>query len=307
MPTSSLTLVGLGAMGHALATTALDAGHPLTVWNRTPGKAGALTARGAAEAASIDEALTASGLVVACLYDHASVHHVLDTETATLAGRTLINLTTTTPEEARELSAWAAGHGIMYLDGAIMAAPPMIGSPDSVILYSGSGAVFEAHRKLLDAWATSTYEGDDAGLASLWDLAMLSGMYSMFAGFLHGVAMLQSASVPAKTYAERAAPFLAAMTELLGHSTEHLDNRDYSQPLQSLDWTTSLLATIEQASLEQGITPAPTELVQRLVRQQIDAGHGYEDFDRIIESMRSATPIGRPKAELILTDEERER
>lgn len=162
----------------------------------------------------------------------------------------------------------------------------MIGSPDSVILYSGSSDAFEAHRSILESWATSTFEGADAGLASLWDLAMLSGMYSMFAGFLHGVAMLQSASIPAGTYARRAAPFLAAMTELLGHSTEHLDERDYSRPLQSLEWTTTLLGTIERASLEQGIAPAPTALVQRLVRDQIDAGHGEEDFDRIIESLR---------------------
>ncbi|MGO1227457.1 NAD(P)-binding domain-containing protein [Brachybacterium sp. AOP42-C2-15] len=102
MSTPSLTLLDLGAMGHALATTALDTGHPLTVWNRTPSRAGALTRRGAVEAATVEEALTTTDLTVVCLYDHASVHHVLDTAAAALTGRTLINLTTTTPEEARE-------------------------------------------------------------------------------------------------------------------------------------------------------------------------------------------------------------
>ncbi|WP_150460182.1 NAD(P)-dependent oxidoreductase [Nesterenkonia ebinurensis] len=291
MTTFSLTLLGLGAMGQALASTALEAGHPLTIWNRTSGKTDGLTTQGATAAGSVREAVTASEVIVVCLYDHASVHAVLDTEAETLRGRTLINLTTTTPEEARELAAWSERHGITYLDGAIMATPSMIGSPDSVILYSGSQKAFNIHRELLGAWATSTYDGDDAGLASLWDLAMLSGMYSMFAGFLHGVAMLQSAAIPARSYAQRAAPFLAAMTELLGHSTEHLDTRDYSQPLQSLEWTTTLLDTIERASREQGITAAPVETVQRLIRQQIDAGHGAEDFDRIIESMRAAAQI----------------
>ncbi|WP_120005127.1 NAD(P)-dependent oxidoreductase [Nesterenkonia muleiensis] len=291
MTTFSLTLLGLGAMGQALADTALDAGHSLTVWNRTSGKAGELTGRGATEAGSVREAMTASEVIVVCLYDHASVQAVLDAEAETLRGRTLINLTTTTPEEAREHAAWSEQRGITYLDGAIMATPSMIGSPDSVILYSGSQNAFDTHRELLDAWATSTYDGDDAGLASLWDLAMLSGMYSMFAGFLHGVAMLQSVAIPASSYAQRAAPFLAAMTELLGHSTEHLDTGDYSQPLQSLEWTTTLLETINRASREQGITAAPVETVQRLIQQQIDAGHGVEDFDRIIESMRAATQV----------------
>lgn len=115
---------------------------------------------------------------------------------------------------------------------------------------------------------------------------MLSGMYAMFAGFLHGVAMLQSASVPAEAYARRTAPFLAAMTELLGHSTEHLDSHDYTQPVQSLEWTMTLLDTIGRASREQGVAPTPVEMVQRLIQHQLDAGHGVEDFDRIIESMR---------------------
>jgi 3-hydroxyisobutyrate dehydrogenase-like beta-hydroxyacid dehydrogenase len=44
------TVVGLGAMGHALAVQLIAAGHPTTVWNRTPGKAVALIARGATEA-----------------------------------------------------------------------------------------------------------------------------------------------------------------------------------------------------------------------------------------------------------------
>ncbi|MFD0888709.1 NAD(P)-binding domain-containing protein, partial [Streptosporangium algeriense] len=40
--TSGLTLLGLGAMGTALAQAWLAAGHRLTVWNRTPGRAEAL-------------------------------------------------------------------------------------------------------------------------------------------------------------------------------------------------------------------------------------------------------------------------
>jgi len=286
MTTTSFTLLGLGAMGRALGTTALDAGHSVTVWNRTPGKAAQLTARGAVEAASVRDGLTASNVIAVCLYDHSSIHEVLDAEASLLEGKVLINLTTTTPAEARELAASANAYGAAYLDGAIMATPEMIGREQAVILYAGSKEVVDSQRALLDAWGSVTYEGDDAGLASLWDLAMLTGMYSMFTGFLHGVAMLQSASVSAGSYARRAVPFLAAMTELLGDSTEHLDNRDYSQPTQSLTWTTTLLETVERASREQDISPAPIEMLQVLIRRQIDAGYGNEDFDRIIESMR---------------------
>src|SRR5215207_3465157 len=139
------TVLGLGAMGSALAAALVDAGHPTIVWNRSPAKARPLAARGAVAAASVEAAVSASPLIVACLFDHASVHEVLDPSSPSLHGRALINLTTTTPRQARELADWAARHGADYLDGGIMAVPPMIGGTDANILYSGSAAVFDEH------------------------------------------------------------------------------------------------------------------------------------------------------------------
>jgi len=142
-----VTVLGLGAMGRALAVALIDGGHPTTAWNRSPGRAQALSDRaGVGVAATAGEAVSASPLVVACLLDHASVHEVLDPVAEQLAGRALVNLTTTTPAQARELASWAAGHGITYLDGGIMATPDMIGKPGSAILYSGAAAVLDDHR-----------------------------------------------------------------------------------------------------------------------------------------------------------------
>jgi 3-hydroxyisobutyrate dehydrogenase-like beta-hydroxyacid dehydrogenase len=59
-------------------------------------------------AATAREAVAGDGAVVVCLFDHGSVRGVLDPLAAGLSGRTLINLTTTTPDESRALAAWAA-------------------------------------------------------------------------------------------------------------------------------------------------------------------------------------------------------
>jgi 3-hydroxyisobutyrate dehydrogenase-like beta-hydroxyacid dehydrogenase len=291
---TAVTVLGLGAMGSALATTLLDAGHRTTVWNRTPDRAAALTARGATAAASVGEAVTAHPLVIACLFDHASVHETLDPVIGRMRGSALVNLTTTTPNEARELAAWAAGHGVRYLDGAIMATPPMIGGPDASILYSGSREVFDDARPVLDRWATSTYDGEDSGLASLFDLAMLSGMYTMFAGFLHGAAMAGSAGMSATEFAARATPFLSAMTFGFAQDARVIDGGDYAVPgQQSLDF--SDLSHIVRASEEQGVNPAPVAAVQELISEQIAQGHGSEAFARIYESLRAGR-AGRAEA-----------
>ncbi|MGK5628834.1 NAD(P)-dependent oxidoreductase [Streptomyces sp. URMC 123] len=280
-----VSVLGLGAMGSALADALLKAGHATTVWNRTPGKADALVARGAQVAATAGDAVRSGRLVIACLLDHASVHEVLDPLADELAGRTLINVTTTSPAESRELAAWAARAGIAYLDGGIMAVPHMIGRPGSSVLYSGSADVFHQYEPLLELWGASTYFGEDAGLASLYDLALLAGMYVMFAGFLHGAAMVAPVGVTASEFATRAAPWLTAMTGAFQGFAEVVDGGDYTvERQQSLLF--SDLGHILAASADQGISTEVVAMVQRLIRRQIDAGHGEEGFARIIESIK---------------------
>ncbi|WP_020017817.1 NAD(P)-dependent oxidoreductase [Promicromonospora sukumoe] len=283
---TGVTVLGLGAMGSALASALLDAGHATTVWNRTPARAAGLAARGAAAPSDIADAVTTHPLVIACLLDHASVHETLDPVIGTLRGATLVNLTTTTPNEARELAGWAAEHGVAYLDGAIMATPPMIGTAEASILYSGPREVFDSALPVLDRWGTSTYDGADPGLASLFDLALLSGMYTMFAGFLHGAAMAGSAGMTATEFAARATPFLSAMTAGFAHDAAVVDGGDYTAPgQQSLDF--SDLSHIVRASEEQGVAPGPVAAVQELISGQIAQGHGAEGFARIYESLRA--------------------
>ncbi|MGI5198663.1 NAD(P)-dependent oxidoreductase [Streptomyces sp. CA-288835] len=280
-----VSVLGLGAMGTALAEALVKAGYATTVWNRSPGKAERLVARGASAATTSGDAVRAGGLVIVCLLDHASVHEVLDPLSDDLAGRTLINVTTTSPAQSRELAAWAARTGVAYLDGGILAVPQMIGRPGASVLYSGSAEVFHQHKPLLDLWGSSTYFGEDAGLASLYDLALLSGMYVMFAGFMHGAAMVAPAGVTAGEFATMAAPWLTAMTGAFQEFAEVIDGGDYTvDGQQSLRF--SDLGDILTASSEQGISTEVVATVQRLIQRQIDAGHGEEGFARIFESIR---------------------
>lgn len=171
-----VTILGLGDMGRALTEALLANGHPTTVWNRSPEKADPLVAKGAVRADTPAAAVAASPLVVACLLDHASVHDVLDPVAGSLAGRDLVNLTTGTPDQARELSGWATGHGAAgFVDGGIMATPSMIGGPHAFVLYSGSRAAFDRHEADLAVFGGATHVDTDPGLAALYDLSLLSG------------------------------------------------------------------------------------------------------------------------------------
>lgn len=283
---TAFTVLGTGEMGAALVRALLAADHSTTVWNRTTSRAEALRADGADVATDPGTAIAASPVVITCLYDHASVHQVLDPLADQLDGRTVINVTTTTPDESRELAAWAADHKITYLDGGIMAVPEMIGGPGSLILYSGATEAFERLEPVLARWGRSRYLGTDAGLAPLYDLAILTPMYTAFAGFLHGAAMVASAGVKASELAELAGPFLTAVVEpSVRHSAEVVDGGDFAVPgQQSLEF--SDLTKFVTASRSAGVDPILIDSVQSLIKRQIDAGFGDHGFARIFESLR---------------------
>jgi 3-hydroxyisobutyrate dehydrogenase-like beta-hydroxyacid dehydrogenase len=282
----TMSFLGLGEMGSALARAVLSAGHPTTVWNRSAAKTTALIDAGARGVGTAAEAAESGDVIVVCLFDHRSVHDVLDPIADRLAGRRLLNLTTTSPEGARELARWAAGIGVDYLDGGIMAVPDMIGAPGSSVLYSGSQRFYDDYRGFFELWGRAEYFGDDAGMASLYDLALLSTMYVMFTGFFHGAAMVGAAGVPAKEFASRAIPWLQAMTGELAGYADIIDGGDYSLPgQQSLDF--SDISDVVNASREQGISTEVVDVVQRLIHRQIDAGHGRDGFARVIESIKN--------------------
>ncbi|MCC3772016.1 NAD(P)-dependent oxidoreductase, partial [Streptomyces sp. UNOC14_S4] len=223
-----VTVLGLGAMGKALATAFLTGGLPTTVWNRTPGKAEPLLALGATAAEDVAAAVTASELVVACLLDYDSVHETLDPVAAKLAGRTLVNLTNGTPEQAREMAAWADGHGIAYVDGGIMAIPPGIGTEQAFLLYSGSREAFDTYAPALELLGAPRFVGTDPGLAALQDIALLSAMYGMFAGVFHALALVGTAGVQAEEFAPLLQQWITGMAAGVPHYAHQIETGDYA-------------------------------------------------------------------------------
>jgi 3-hydroxyisobutyrate dehydrogenase-like beta-hydroxyacid dehydrogenase len=283
--TTTATVLGLGAMGSALAEALLAAGHPTTVWNRSPGKADPLVEQGAIRAATISEAVAASQLTIACVVDAAALHELLDEAGDTLSGRVLVNLTSGTPEHARELAARVQE----YLDGGIMAVPPMIGGSDALVLYSGSGEAFAAHQPVLESLGAARYLGEDPGLAALYDFALLSGMYGMFAGALHAYALVGTEGVPATDFNALLMPWLDAMKGTLPHLAEQVDSGDYSSD-SPLAMQAIGAAGLIEASRAQGITPDLLLPVKRLMDEAVAAGHGDSDIAALVGVMAEGAP-----------------
>ncbi|MFF0429307.1 NAD(P)-dependent oxidoreductase [Streptomyces sp. NPDC004520] len=281
-PRPPVTLLGLGAMGTALARAWLAAGHPLTVWNRTPARAGAVV--GAKAAGSAAEAVAAGRLVVVCLLDDESVGAALDG--VDIGGKDLVNLTTTTPEQARARAGWAEARGARYLDGGIMAVPPMVGVPEAggYVFYSGSRELFELHRATLAVPVGTKYVGEDAGFAALHDVALLSGMYGMFAGAAHAFALIRREDIDPVAFAPLLADWLAAMAQGVHGTAAQLRSGDYTEGVVSnlamqVAGTPTFLATAEG----QGVSAELIRPYFELMRRRLAVGSGEEDLTGVVD------------------------
>lgn len=278
---TSVAVIGLGLMGQALAGAFLAARHSTTVWNRTPAKADRLVAEGARLAPTIDDALRASSITIICLTDYPAVRELF--ATTVVDGTTLLNLTSGDSAQARETARWFEQRGARYLDGAIMAVPQAIGTPDAVILHSGPQADFDTHRSTLEALGTVTYLGADHGLASLYDVAGLTMMWSVLNAWLQGTAMLRTAGVDAATYAPFAQLMATGVATWLPGYAEQIDSGSYPAEVAALETDARTMAHLIQECETLGVNAELPRLFKTMADRSIAAGHGGEQYPVLIE------------------------
>lgn len=271
--TSDVTVIGMGAMGRALASALVAAGRSVTVWNRTPGR----SVPGAVVAGSAAEAVAASRLVVVCVVDNDAMYAAVPADA--LAGRTVVNLTNGSPRQARDAAEWAERHGASYVDGGIMAVPRMIGSPASLIFYSGSPAGFAEGEEAFAVWGRARYLGADAGVAALYDLALLSAMYGMFGGVYHALALGASEKVPAAELAPLVADWLTAVMGSVRAMADGVGgSADSNLAMQATAYVNLL-----DASRDQGVRTDLVTAMGELLHRAVAAGPGVSMVDLLRE------------------------
>ncbi|MFJ3904824.1 NAD(P)-dependent oxidoreductase [Streptomyces sp. NPDC090025] len=283
---AAVTVLGLGPMGRALAGAFVAAGVRTTVWNRTPGRDRELIERGAHGAASAAEAVAASPLTVVSVVDYDASDAVLRTPevTAALRGRTLVNLTADTPERARDTGSWAAGHGIAYLDGAIMTPTPTIGTPDAVVILSGPADLAAAHGPVLDALGGArTHLGEDIGRAAAYDIALLDIFWTSMTGYMHALAVAGAEGIKPGELAPFAQGIAVIMPPLFEGFAADIEDGGFSGEINPLTSALSSLTHIVRASENHGIDASLARAAEGLARRTVALGHGADGYSRIAE------------------------
>lgn len=286
---ADVSVVGLGAMGSALARAFLGDGHRVTVWNRTSAKAERLVAEGASLAADPGSAVSASPTTVICVADYEVTRSIIGSDGAAsaLRDRLLVQLSTGSPGEARRGEDWASDKGAEYLDGAIMAFPDQIGTADALILVSGSQSAFRRAELLLGSLAGNiSYLGSGVGAAAGLDCALLSFGAGAILGSIHGAQICLAEEIPLDLYGA----MLAELAPVLGDEVKHIADTvhagEYGNPQASLKTWTAAAERVGQQAQESSVNSEFPDFVVSLFGKGMAAGYGDEDVGALIKALR---------------------
>ena len=196
-----LAFVGLGAMGSRLTKRLLDAGYPVTGYNRTASKARALVAAGMRLAATPREAAAAADVVFTMVTDNDALRAVAFGADGVIAGlrrgATLVEMSTVSPDVTREIGAAVAAHGASMLDAPVSGSTVSVEQGVASVQVGGDAAVLDRVRPYLLAMGPNgvTHVGA-LGIAKAMKVATNLGVAVQILAFCEAVALAEKSGIP---------------------------------------------------------------------------------------------------------------
>ena len=176
MQDSSVTFIGLGAMGAPMASSVLRSGVALTVYNRSRERAAPLAAAGAKVADSAAAAVAPGGVVITMLANDAALLDVTPGDAGFAdrlgAGGLHISMSTVSPETSRHLAAEHAKRGSLWLSAPVFGRPEAAAAQKLWICQSGAADAKARAKPLLEAMGQAIHDfGDEPGAANVVKLS----------------------------------------------------------------------------------------------------------------------------------------
>ncbi len=282
---TSIAFLGLGGMGSRMAARLVEAGHDLTVYNRTPERARALVEAGATAAGSPAEAARAAELVITMLADPAALRVVIEGDHGLAGGltsdSTVIEMSTVGPAEIDRLRQ-------LLPDGTGLLDSPVLGSLNEAqagtlrLFVGGPAELAERWMPLLETLGTPMYAGElGAGAsAKLVANSTLFGVLGVLGeavalgdalGLSRAVTLGVLAASPVAQQAERRAAFL---------ERDETPERRFALALARKD-AGLVLAAASEAGLDLPVAGAAESWLERAERE----GRGDEDYSAMLSTI----------------------
>jgi len=276
-------VLGLGAMGRAIAAKLQAAGHDLSVWNRTPGRDEELVSAGASRTDTPAHAVRDAEVVITMLTDPPALEAVLfgpdGASSAIPETATLIEMSTVGPTA---IASAAERLSVPVLDAPVLGSVPSVETGTLVILAGGERAVFDRQAELLAVLGTPMYVGPSGSGAWLKLVNNAASTATLVAlGELLALTDRAGLGIDAVLQGLEAGP-LASLIERWRPRLKGEDQASYFR----LALARKDLALVFDEAEREGVDLSVAETAAATCDEAIEAGLGDEDFGAIVPFLR---------------------
>ena len=281
---TAVAVLGLGAMGRAIAARLLGAGHDVRVWNRTPGKDDDLVAAGARRSTTPADAVREAEVVITMVTDPPALEAVLfgpdGAAPAIPDSATLIDMSTVGPTEISSVVERVAP--VAVLDAPVLGSVPSVESGSLVILAGGDHAVFERHTELLALLGRPIHVGPSGSGAMLKLVNNAASIATLVAlGELLALTDRTGLGIDAVLQSLEAGP----LASLIERWRPRLKGEDQSSYFRLALARKDLAIVFDEAERE-GTELTVAQTAAARCDEAIEAGLGDEDFGAIVPFLR---------------------
>ncbi|MEU6068519.1 MULTISPECIES: NAD(P)-dependent oxidoreductase [Streptomyces] len=179
----TVSVLGTGIMGAAMARNLTKAGHTVRVWNRTRAKAEPLAADRAHVADTPAEAVQGADVVLTMLYDGHTVLEVMrEAAPALRPGAAWVQSTTAGLDSAVDLAGFARDHGLVFYDAPVLGTRQPAEAGQLTVLAAGPEEGRAAVKPVFDAvGARTVWTGDDGAAGSATRLKLVANSWVLAA------------------------------------------------------------------------------------------------------------------------------
>jgi len=285
---------GLGTMGAAMAANLARAGFPLSVWNRTPGRADALRDLGATEVDSPTALAAASDIVVTCVRDSPDVDAVVFGEHGLaegfLAGSMLVDCSTISPVRAKELAERLAAADVHMIDAPVSGGSEGAVNGTLTIMVGGDAADVERARPVLAAMGTTITHLGPVGAGQITKAVNQVILCGAYLGVAEGVVLALKTGIDPQLVVSALAGGAAGSWVLQNRSGRMIDDE---YPLGfKLDLHRKDLGIALELSRTVGATLPVAALAASLEDGLIAQGHGDDDNSALARAIRQLSGLG---------------
>lgn len=278
---TKFAFLGIGLMGSRMSLRLLQAGHMLSIWNRSTAATEPLAAQGAQVLADLSQPIDAE-VIGLCLADDAAVQQVAAQLIPQLCtGQIVVDFSSITAETTRDLAAQAQARGAFWVDAPVSGG--VIGAEQgTLVIFAGGDA--SAIVRLTDFFALlsqrMTHMGDSGAgqVTKICNQLIVAANSTLIA---EAVALAQHAGVDARQLAPALAGGFADSKPL-----QILAPRMASQSFEPVQWKVQTLSKDLNNALSLahslGLAIPVAERAQQQLQQHTQQGQAMADLSSII-------------------------